>query len=56
MKYCQRCNKPLSDGEYDEVDTERPTGPGSTIYICKDWCKPVPTQTAPVSRGSIRGR
>ena len=49
MKFCARCNKPLKDW-YDEIDNPAATGGGATIYVCKSWCKPAPTQSAPVSR------
>ena len=50
MKFCQRCNKPLTDEDAQPIDNMRPTGAGSTVYICKVPCRPVPTQTAPARR------
>ncbi|NEB05351.1 DUF6415 family natural product biosynthesis protein [Streptomyces sp. SID13726] len=50
VKWCQRCGKPLLPGTYDRIDNERPTGPGTTVYVCKNWCKRANTQTSPVSR------
>jgi hypothetical protein len=47
--YCARCNKPLKDDEADPIDMAAPTGPGVKIFVCKTHCKPVPTQTSPVS-------
>jgi hypothetical protein len=50
--YCARCNKPIKDDEAKKTDHAAPTGAGTTIYVCRDYgqCKPVPTQTAPVSK------
>lgn len=45
MKFCQRCNAPLK-GSYDVITNPSPTGPGSTIFVCKGWCQPAPIQTA----------
>lgn len=47
MKFCQRCNKPLTDKTAQRIDNLRPTGAGTTVYICKIPCKGAPTQTAP---------
>lgn len=46
---CARCDRPI-EGEPEPVANMSPSGPGSTVYVHKEWCKPVPRQTGPVRR------
>jgi hypothetical protein len=48
--YCARCNKPLKDDDAEPINMAAPTGSGTTIYVCKTYCRSAPTQTAPYSR------
>jgi hypothetical protein len=47
---CGRCDEPILPGEEVEpYDISSPSGAGTTVYLHKVLCTPVPTQTAPVS-------
>ncbi|MDQ1018349.1 hypothetical protein QFZ43_004898 [Streptomyces afghaniensis] len=50
VTYCARCDKPLKDDDAEPINMAAPTGSGTTMYVCKTYCRSAPTQTAPYSK------
>jgi hypothetical protein len=47
VKICASCDMRLHPGEERPLDHNSPTGPGITLYVHREPCKPAQTQTAP---------
>lgn len=54
--FCQRCNKPLTDDEAERIDNPGTSGAGSTVVVCKNRCRPVPSPTGPSGPGQASSR
>ncbi|MEU0584601.1 hypothetical protein [Streptomyces sp. NPDC006132] len=46
---CARCDRHLKDDEAEPINMAAATGAGTTIYLCKGYCKSAPRQTTPHS-------
>ncbi|MEV5953713.1 hypothetical protein AB0M11_08040 [Streptomyces sp. NPDC051987] len=52
MPFCARCDRPIK-GKPRKVDNMSPSGPGSTITLCPEPCRPqVRPPTAPSGLGA----
>ncbi|GGS47611.1 hypothetical protein [Streptomyces violaceus] len=51
MTICACCQKPKKDEELKPIARDSASGPGDTLFVCRDYrgCKPVPSQTTPHS-------
>ena len=45
---CDRCLEQMRDEEAEAIVVSGATGPGATIHVHRQPCRPTPRQTSPV--------